>query len=838
VLSGDRIYVNSLESTLGNPPGEGARAIYQLLPLIDRKGITILMEPEAFGHERLSQSRLERMYKLLGFKVGTNWNTGEEVWIRLPRDVLDAYSEDIPILPSGKRFLGRVWYRDGEFDDYSEFTFDPRPGRNMPAMSGSRGTGFASGQYSYGEYKPGRIPVPAAENPLEVGRIGGDVSAGDFLNDAISLMRFAEGSTSGYAGITMSNLSFRMFKYAPEGSTIDETLEDIEEAIRIWKIHHEVHPMNILLSRWGHDGIEFVDDAAWRANAGSFGNVKFPPMDVDGKVLLRFKDDVSRYMVPDRTTSLGTFGDELRSIMEGTHEKGWIVVSTRPVAESAGFVTRSLGNSHIMIMRKGDTFDIEYEALNRIFERFDRGEVSDEVIIGVNKALGLTDGQIGAKLIELKETRLNTPMKIFPPATIDQLPLDLPEDATEYLKDFQKLGSDILGKPLTRLIEKTEFTLEKANDGSVVITNIFVKGNLSIDQQSTEIFVSLESIVDIAKSHRTTLKVAAFRKGMSRQDVDKYEKTFEYYGFIKGKRISPDGARFPVYEYVLKPGISAPISRVPVVRAMDLLKTAAEMGDEITRICKFTRGIDPKVLDLPIENLRVILRVLEDEMSRSPMSISGVIPNTSGRRVYAAYNHHTRELLLNLELFEKIGGGNVGHHLEGYALTIDDEIRSIRKDMQYKIKGLSPEAAAKALDLLERRLDYLQGLIDQGILHTTPPGARHWIRRFTAIPGYESDRDTIAWSVMQHEIGHNRFWNELPSSVRDDYLKKYLQALNKGEITFVSDYCGHVAPGTPPGSEHFSECYMMYRAYVATKDTRYLAEIPKITLDLIKSLEP
>lgn len=185
--------------------------------------------------------------------------------------------------------MKNVWHRIGSGNVYTELTFSPSGG--VPRMMGSRGTGYASGMYAFGEEREGTIPVPPPENPLSIGgnpnrtKKARREAPREFLHDAISLLRFAEGDEEGYAGTSLDSVKMSLWmQAAPKGYDMDRAGEDVEWAIKTWRKHRQVHPMNILLNRWGYDGVEFVGEAEWAANSGDFGNVKFPPMTDDGKL--------------------------------------------------------------------------------------------------------------------------------------------------------------------------------------------------------------------------------------------------------------------------------------------------------------------------------------------------------------------------------------------------------------------------------------------------------------------------------------------------------------------------------------------------------------------------
>lgn len=189
----------------------------------------------------------------------------------------------------------RFWYRTGDPDEFSEFTYDPM-GKGAPArMSGGRGSGFASGQYAFSEPGEGRVKVPVPKNVLKIG--GGMKRVREFQEAAISMMRFAEKYVDlgeikrfddyGYGGMHLGMLKFIMSSFAPKhvGRYSKEAEQDVENAIKQWALHQQVHPMNILLHKWGYQGIEWVGTADWAGKTGDYGNVTLPPIDEEGRVI-------------------------------------------------------------------------------------------------------------------------------------------------------------------------------------------------------------------------------------------------------------------------------------------------------------------------------------------------------------------------------------------------------------------------------------------------------------------------------------------------------------------------------------------------------------------------
>ncbi len=192
----------------------------------------------------------------------------------------------------------RKWYRFGNPDEYSEFTFAPPGG--PPRMTASRGSGVASGQYAFGSPGGKRVAVAPAKNPLVVTQRGLEYQ----LLDGVRMLLSTAESDTAIKTSDLDQLAAESGKYglglfAPPGRSIQQIKQDIHRAIETWRKHRQVHVSNILLGQWGYDGIEYAGHMAGAAESETFGNVKFPAIDFEGRVVgLRWKDGSSTYMVP------------------------------------------------------------------------------------------------------------------------------------------------------------------------------------------------------------------------------------------------------------------------------------------------------------------------------------------------------------------------------------------------------------------------------------------------------------------------------------------------------------------------------------------------------------
>ena len=218
-------------------------------------------------------------------------------------------------------------HRIGRDHEFSEFTYDPS-GKGYPAkMSGGRDSGYASGMYAFQTPREGTVEVTPPRNPLVIDDLPADDARGSsvpgvFQVFAVSLMRMAKHyadyepepmpewevefarkydkpdidfergvrlkpdlwTLKGYGGMEFKRIVNFFEHYSPKAKW--RIRDDIESAIRTWATHRQVHPLNILLSRWGYDGVIWGDsDKAREGDSGTYGAVKFPPIDAEGRVI-------------------------------------------------------------------------------------------------------------------------------------------------------------------------------------------------------------------------------------------------------------------------------------------------------------------------------------------------------------------------------------------------------------------------------------------------------------------------------------------------------------------------------------------------------------------------
>jgi hypothetical protein len=229
-------------------------------------------------------------------------------------DALKRYREAKPL------------HRIGSDHEFSEFTHDPS-GKGYPAkMNSGRDTGFASGMYAFQTPREGTVEVSPPRNPLVIDDLPEHEARhssvpGVFQTFARSLMRMAKEyadytpepmpqwevdfarnynkpgvdldrgirikpdlwKLTGYGGMEFKRI-IKFFEHYHEPSW--RVADDLTDAITTWEKHRQVHPLNILLSRWGHDGVVWGDsDKAQEGNSGTYGAVKFPPIDAEGKLI-------------------------------------------------------------------------------------------------------------------------------------------------------------------------------------------------------------------------------------------------------------------------------------------------------------------------------------------------------------------------------------------------------------------------------------------------------------------------------------------------------------------------------------------------------------------------
>lgn len=211
-----------------------------------------------------------------------------------------------------------IWHRTGNPNEFSEFTFCPSKmlGAHYcsPRMTGTRGSGVATGQYSFCSSRPNTIEVMGPRNPFIVShKDEGEDPAYRFSRLARTLLRMAE-TVSGKQNWTQKGhwgvsglaetpfpvrdikdvmrdplfliLGIREHRYPRnELPSFDELGEQITNAIIDWRIFKQVHPLNILLSRLGFDGISWAGEALEYGDCGDYGCLLFPPISYTGEVV-------------------------------------------------------------------------------------------------------------------------------------------------------------------------------------------------------------------------------------------------------------------------------------------------------------------------------------------------------------------------------------------------------------------------------------------------------------------------------------------------------------------------------------------------------------------------
>ena len=254
-------------------------------------------------------------------------------------------AEPLPVFRSPAATEQR-WHRIGDDHQYTELTLSPEGvlDPSLPSyakrgrMSSGRGTGFASGMYAFADARQGTVPVLPARNPLTLRSWGLEVpnAAAEFQRDASSLLFLAErlrdlspakraeaidllrarvsssfeevydaekrlaspefgigrsvfGGEPKFPSDLATALDPLLSRWrrvgVPAGLDGAGTVDALIDAAATWGKHQHVHPVNILLSRMGHDGIEWAGGALKEGNTGSHGFVKFPPIDNDGALV-------------------------------------------------------------------------------------------------------------------------------------------------------------------------------------------------------------------------------------------------------------------------------------------------------------------------------------------------------------------------------------------------------------------------------------------------------------------------------------------------------------------------------------------------------------------------
>lgn len=203
-------------------------------------------------------------------------------------------------------------YRRGSADEFSEFTFDPNYYfRNTllkaPAqMTGQRDTGLATGQYSFCSPQSNTIEISGPAHPFMVTFKSPSVTnpASHFSKLLRTLLRAATtlAGIHDYSELLSWGGDFPIRELSPEGMfwiamrlaehrngkwfpSLEVLQKEIFKAVVDWNIYRHVHPANILLSRFGFDGIWWGPQTIEWGDCGDYGCLKFPPISYEGEVI-------------------------------------------------------------------------------------------------------------------------------------------------------------------------------------------------------------------------------------------------------------------------------------------------------------------------------------------------------------------------------------------------------------------------------------------------------------------------------------------------------------------------------------------------------------------------
>jgi hypothetical protein len=298
------------------------------------------------------------------------------------------------------------WYRVGSADEYTEF---------FPRLDWRRGSGVASGQYAFGYPVPGSIKIIPPQNPLYVQEFKDGWKLLDISRDMSYIAE--EGgvwefpATRALEGPTRTSIhsATLFFSELFGDSDLDGIQSDLEESIRLWQIHKKVVPLNIFLRKRGYDGIEYGPDLA---KDGGFGNIKFPPMTAEGRVLLKNKPDSQIHMLVDYDPvphAMLSLEDALEQIRYKTHPTGmYMETISLPEYEKIDkklFTVQKLGflsdgRIRILIYRKDDLRARDFSEiameLSLIYDKVDSGiAMTEDMQIAVGLLLKYPEEKIG-----------------------------------------------------------------------------------------------------------------------------------------------------------------------------------------------------------------------------------------------------------------------------------------------------------------------------------------------------------------------------------------------------------------------------------------------------------
>lgn len=266
-----------------------------------------------------------------------------------------------------KNELPSTLYRNGPIGVYSEWTGDSQ------RLSSGRGTGVATGTYAYqtreaydkenkgeptilaGGSNPVVVSFDATNDKLfgETVSLKGTNKAYMFGATARNLLALAEGKPAPTAiyyrfdGPKFPSTSKEIARALSEmlktkdGRPINIESYSVDYAIQKWqenKSPRKVHPLNILLSRKGHGGIEYAEDV--QGDNGEYGAVVFPPIDNNGNAI-GVVDLDSTYSASDYDIHFNEYAEKQsdKPLVSSARKRGEIVserISNRAIDDLIG----------------------------------------------------------------------------------------------------------------------------------------------------------------------------------------------------------------------------------------------------------------------------------------------------------------------------------------------------------------------------------------------------------------------------------------------------------------------------------------------------------------------
>jgi len=310
------------------------------------------------------------------------------------------------------------------------------------------------------------------------------------------------------------------------------------------------------------------------------------------------------------------------------------------------------------------------------------------------------------------------------------------------------------------------------------------------------------------------------------------------------------------------PAAEAVVEPPSFVSPLDGLATKQQMAEYARQNLGITRElVVPR--DVDADTFRTILKVVEGEMTRVPVAVHTL---KGARAAIARGGHGYLEInwksfaSMTTEAWPRIE--SVADRIENLAKSRAYVINNVRTEIAPRF-GVTAEEfstwqASKGFDgalsellkvgLVRKPVPSGQGIlashvrlarkdlksIDDAIQDALqakggtagtvlPFHVEQWMQRLGNPPGISDPRVARIWGTVTHEMGHNRYYENLGEGERREYKLLFDRAKKRGDGVYPSQYgeAGSRSKRWDPSVEHYAETHVAWRMWKLTGDARW-----------------